>query len=228
MPEYMNGSSHSDASTTITFVDEEDSTKFDPAIKQILSAQVHIAKTGRSYVQLFRFATKCELAIYVYRNDICRCCRFCDARKEDSKKSLLDGIFLGVTSMVNYFIYALAFCPYSIKNVLFIYPSRPDVKILDNISLNIEPGTTVALVGASGSGKSTIVSLLLRFYNMISGEILLDDKDISSLNLVWLRRQIGLVGQEPDLFNTSVAGNVVAYGLIGSVYEILMKQKNVK
>ncbi|CAG8779799.1 2740_t:CDS:2, partial [Gigaspora rosea] len=93
-----------------------------------------------------------------------------------------------------------------------------------NISLNIEPGTTVALVGASGSGKSTIVSLLLRFYNIISGEILLDDKDISSLNLVWLRRQIGLVGQEPVLFNTTVAGNV-AYGLIGSIYENIDETK---
>ncbi|CAG8680719.1 40345_t:CDS:2 [Gigaspora margarita] len=111
-----------------------------------------------------------------------------------------------------------------LKNINFVYPARPEVKILNGVSLDIEAGTTVALVGSSGSGKSTIVSLVLRFYDPVSGEVLLDGHNIKSLNLTWLRRQISLVGQEPVLFNTTIAGNV-AHGLIGSVYEHLHDDK---
>ncbi|CAB4426820.1 unnamed protein product [Rhizophagus irregularis] len=111
-----------------------------------------------------------------------------------------------------------------LKNVSFIYPARPEVMTLKNLSLEIEPGSTVALVGSSGSGKSTIVSLALRFYDPIEGEIYLDGHDIKGLNLQWLRRQMSLVGQEPVLFNTTIAGNV-AHGLIGSVYENIDKDK---
>ncbi|RIB26619.1 STE6-like protein [Gigaspora rosea] len=107
-----------------------------------------------------------------------------------------------------------------LKNIKFIYPTRPDAKILNNISLDIEPGSTVALVGASGSGKSTIASLILRFYDPHSGDIFLDGHNIKSLNLIWLRRQIGFVNQEPVLFKTTIAENV-SYGLIGSIYENL-------
>ncbi|KAF0442740.1 P-loop containing nucleoside triphosphate hydrolase protein [Gigaspora margarita] len=110
------------------------------------------------------------------------------------------------------------------KNTSFIYPSRPSIMALNNVSLDIEPGTTVALVGTSGSGKSTIVSLSLRFYDPISGEILLDGRDIKSLNVTWLRRQMSLVGQEPVLFNTTIAENV-AHGLIGSIYENISDDK---
>ncbi|CAG8655675.1 10437_t:CDS:2, partial [Cetraspora pellucida] len=106
------------------------------------------------------------------------------------------------------------------KNINFIYPTRPDVKILNDISLNIEPGSTVALVGSSGSGKSTIVSLVLRFYDPVSGGIFLDGYDVKSLNLTWLRRQISFVSQEPILFNTTINDNV-SYGLIGTIYENL-------
>ncbi|CAG8612827.1 7729_t:CDS:2 [Gigaspora margarita] len=106
------------------------------------------------------------------------------------------------------------------KNINFIYPTRPEVKVLDDISFDVEPGSTVALVGSSGSGKSTIVSLVLRFYDTISGDIFLDGHDIKSLNLIWLRRQIGLVSQEPILFSTTIAENV-SYGLVGSIYEKL-------
>ncbi|CAB4489205.1 unnamed protein product [Rhizophagus irregularis] len=111
-----------------------------------------------------------------------------------------------------------------LKNVSFIYPARPEVMTLKNLSIEIEPGSTVALVGSSGSGKSTIVSLALRFYDPIEGEIYLDGHDIKGLNLQWLRRQMSLVGQEPVLFNTTIAGNV-AHGLIGSVYENIDKDK---
>ncbi|CAG8719837.1 3389_t:CDS:2 [Cetraspora pellucida] len=106
------------------------------------------------------------------------------------------------------------------KNIKFIYPTRPDVKILNDISLEVEPGSIVALVGSSGSGKSTIVSLILRFYDPLSGGIFLDGRNIKSLNLTWLRRQISLVSQEPVLFKTTIAENV-SYGLVGSIYENL-------
>ncbi|CAG8514236.1 2992_t:CDS:2, partial [Diversispora eburnea] len=111
-----------------------------------------------------------------------------------------------------------------LKNISFIYPSRPTVQTLNNVTLDIEPGSTVALVGSSGSGKSTIVSLILRFYDPVAGEVQLDGYDIKSLNLKSLRRQISLVSQEPVLFNTTIAENV-SHGLIGSKYENLSKDK---
>lgn len=104
------------------------------------------------------------------------------------------------------------------NNVKFTYPSRPNVPILDNFSLTIEPGQTVALVGASGSGKSTIVGLLERFYAPIGGSITIDGRPIESLNVKWVRRQMALVSQEPTLFSCSIRENI-SYGLIGTPYE---------
>ncbi|CAG8709376.1 6853_t:CDS:2 [Cetraspora pellucida] len=106
------------------------------------------------------------------------------------------------------------------KNINFVYPTRPDVKTLNDISFDVEPGSIVAFVGSSGSGKSTIISLILRFYDPIFGGVFLDGRDIKSLNLTWLRRQISLVNQEPVLFNTTIAENV-SYGLVSSIYENL-------
>ncbi|KAL5715157.1 ABC-type xenobiotic transporter [Ranunculus cassubicifolius] len=97
------------------------------------------------------------------------------------------------------------------KNVCFSYPSRPDVMIFDNIHLNIPSGKIIALVGGSGSGKSTAISLIERFYEPLSGNILLDGNDIRELDLKWLRHQIGLVNQEPALFATSIRENIM-YG----------------
>ncbi|CAG8490787.1 8956_t:CDS:2 [Funneliformis mosseae] len=94
------------------------------------------------------------------------------------------------------------------KNLKFHYPARPDVQVLKSFSLTIEPGETVALVGTSGSGKSTIVGLLERFYDPIEGQILLDGEDIKRINIKSLRAQIGLVGQEPILFPESVRQNI--------------------
>ena len=105
-----------------------------------------------------------------------------------------------------------------LTDIKFIYPSRPSVTVLDNFSLKIPAGKTVALVGASGSGKSTIVGLIERFYKPIKGVVTLDGHDLTSLNLKWLRSQISLVSQEPTLFSCSVYENV-AQGLIGSPYE---------
>ena len=97
------------------------------------------------------------------------------------------------------------------KSVSFTYPARPDAPIFQGFSLVVEPGQTVALVGSSGSGKSTIVNLLERFYDPDAGEVSVDGAEIKSLNLKYWRRQVGLVSQEPTLFATSIAQNI-AYG----------------
>ncbi|XP_037800229.1 ATP-dependent translocase ABCB1-like [Penaeus monodon] len=100
------------------------------------------------------------------------------------------------------------------KDVRFNYPSRPDVRVLQGVSLSIEPGQTVALVGSSGCGKSTCIQLIQRFYDPLDGHVFLDGREIKTLNIGWLRDQIGVVGQEPVLFATSVAENI-RYGREG-------------
>ncbi|NXU57527.1 MDR1 protein, partial [Turnix velox] len=94
------------------------------------------------------------------------------------------------------------------RNVHFSYPSRPDVKILKGLNLKVQTGKTIALVGASGCGKSTTVQLLQRFYDPVQGEITLDGQDIRTLNVKWLRENIGIVSQEPVLFATTIAENI--------------------
>nr|QNH67930.1 ATP-binding cassette transporter subfamily B member 1-like protein X2 [Brachionus plicatilis] len=94
------------------------------------------------------------------------------------------------------------------ENVYFRYPTRPQIKILNGFNLEIKNGQTNALVGPSGCGKSTTISLLLRFYDVESGVVYLDDIDIRKLNINWLRSKIGLVSQEPTLFNTSILENI--------------------
>lgn len=97
------------------------------------------------------------------------------------------------------------------QNVKFNYPSRPEVTVLDNFSLQIEAGLKVAFVGPSGAGKSSVLALILRFYDPGAGRVLFDGKDIREYNLRWLRTQIGLVQQEPLLFNCSIRDNI-CYG----------------
>ncbi|GFZ02374.1 ATP binding cassette subfamily B1 [Actinidia rufa] len=96
-----------------------------------------------------------------------------------------------------------------LKNVNFSYPSRLEVPILRNFYLTVPAGKTIALVGSSGSGKSTVVSLIERFYDPTSGQVLLDGHDIKTLKLRWLRQQIGLVSQEPALFATTIKENIL-------------------
>ncbi|KAI1720374.1 ABC transporter transmembrane region domain-containing protein [Ditylenchus destructor] len=97
----------------------------------------------------------------------------------------------------------LEFC-----NIHFSYPSRPNVKILNGVSFTVEPGQTVALVGHSGCGKSTIISLLMRYYNFRHGSLTIDGVPITDLNTEWLRNTIGIVSQEPILFATTVERNL--------------------
>ncbi|MFC1574658.1 ABC transporter ATP-binding protein [Gemmatimonadota bacterium] len=94
------------------------------------------------------------------------------------------------------------------EEVTFRYPSRPDVAVLRDINLKVEPAEIVALVGRSGSGKSTLVGLVPRLYEAQEGRVLLDGRELGSLDPFWLREQIGIVPQDPVLFSTSVAENI--------------------
>ncbi|MFT3841868.1 MAG: ABC transporter transmembrane domain-containing protein [Myxococcaceae bacterium] len=94
------------------------------------------------------------------------------------------------------------------QDVHFAYPTRSDVGVLKGLKLTLEPGEVVALVGPSGAGKSTIASLLYRLYDPAQGKVLLDGVSLTDLEPNWLRRQIGVVAQEPLLFSASVAENI--------------------
>lgn len=96
-----------------------------------------------------------------------------------------------------------------LKNVDFCYPTRPEVLVLSNFSLKVNGGQTVAVVGVSGSGKSTIISLIERFYDPVAGQVLLDGRDLKQYNLRWLRNHLGLVQQEPIIFSTTIRENII-------------------
>lgn len=98
-----------------------------------------------------------------------------------------------------------------LKNVYFSYPSRPEQMIFRGLSIRIDHGETVALVGQSGSGKSTIIGLIERFYDPLKGSVEIDGRDIKSYNLRRLRSHIALVSQEPTLFAGTIRENI-AYG----------------
>ena len=112
----------------------------------------------------------------------------------------------------------------TLQDVKHIYPSRPEVTVMDGVSLVIPAGKTTALVGASGSGKSTIVGLVERFYDPVQGSVLLDGRDVKDLNLRWLRQQMSLVQQEPTLFGTTIFHNI-RFGLIGTKWEQESEEK---
>jgi ATP-binding cassette subfamily B (MDR/TAP) protein 1 len=97
------------------------------------------------------------------------------------------------------------------KVVTFAYPSRPEVIVLRNFNLKVKAGSMVALVGASGSGKSTVVWLVQRFYDPDQGKVIMGGIDLREIDVKWLRRQIALVGQEPALFAGSLRENI-AFG----------------
>ena len=100
----------------------------------------------------------------------------------------------------------------------FAYPTRPGVAALDDVSLDVEPGETVAVVGPSGAGKTTLFQLLLRFYDPQRGRVLVDGIDAAALDPAALRARIGLVPQEPLIFGASAAENI-RYGRPGATEE---------
>ena len=97
------------------------------------------------------------------------------------------------------------------EDVSFRYPSRPDAQVLRHIDIDVAPGETVALVGTSGAGKTTLTSLLLRFYDVTDGAVRLEDVDVRTLRLLDLRRAMALVAQEPVLLSGTIRDNI-AYG----------------
>ena len=96
----------------------------------------------------------------------------------------------------------------SLDSVSFNYPTRLVVNVLQDLSISVKPGQTIALVGLSGCGKSTVVYLIERFYDPLKGGVLLDDVDIREHNIRWSRTQLGIVSQEPILFDTSISDNI--------------------
>ena len=96
-----------------------------------------------------------------------------------------------------------------LRNVTFAYPTRPDAVILDDFSLEVRPGEVVAIVGPSGGGKSSIMSLLLSFYSPDQGSVLLDGVPIHEYDAAFVRNRVGWVGQEPVLHGRSIRKNIV-------------------
>ncbi|XP_019101245.1 PREDICTED: ABC transporter B family member 6-like [Camelina sativa] len=96
-----------------------------------------------------------------------------------------------------------------LKNIDFCYPTRPEVLVLSNFSLKVNGGQTIAVVGVSGSGKSTIISLIERYYDPVAGQVMLDGRDLKSYNLRWLRSHMGLIQQEPIIFSTTIRENII-------------------
>ncbi|NXM07534.1 MDR2 protein, partial [Tyrannus savana] len=94
------------------------------------------------------------------------------------------------------------------RNIHFVYPTRPEVPVLQGLSVKVNKGQTLALVGSSGCGKSTSIQLLERFYDPVEGQVVKTDL---SLHIQWLRSRLGLVSQEPILFDCSIAENI-SYG----------------
>ncbi|GKT40883.1 leptomycin B resistance protein pmd1 [Colletotrichum spaethianum] len=114
-----------------------------------------------------------------------------------------------------------------LENITFEYPTRPGVTVLKNYSLHVPAGKVTALVGSSGSGKSTIIGLIERWYNPKAGTIKLDGTPIEKLNLNWLRKNVRLVQQEPVLFQGTVFENI-ANGLVGTPWENASREEQLR
>ena len=103
----------------------------------------------------------------------------------------------------------------SFKDVDFAYPARPDAQTVSGMSFDVVQGETVAIVGPSGAGKSTIFSLLLRSYDPLSGQVLVDGVDISKADPIAVRERMALVPQDVIIFAASVRDNI-AFGKPGA------------
>jgi len=110
-----------------------------------------------------------------------------------------------------------------LDNVTLFYPARPNTKVLNNLSLSIKPGSVVALVGPSGSGKSSVMSIVQHLYEPSQGRVLIDGNDVHELSPQWLSRHVSVVSQEPTLFARSIKRNII-YGLEGTATEPSMEE----
>jgi len=90
----------------------------------------------------------------------------------------------------------------------FYYPSQPSIKVLKKMNLKIQQGESIAFVGPSGCGKSTVIQLIQRFYDLDNGILMLDQDDITNINVEFVRSKLGMVSQEPILFNCSIGDNI--------------------
>ncbi|MBO7348990.1 MAG: ABC transporter ATP-binding protein, partial [Spirochaetales bacterium] len=97
------------------------------------------------------------------------------------------------------------------KDITFAYPDEPDVQIIENLNLHVNPGQMIALVGPTGAGKTTIINLIARFYDPVKGKVLIDGQDISKVTLASLRSNIGVMTQDSFLFSGTVKENLL-YG----------------
>lgn len=107
------------------------------------------------------------------------------------------------------------------KKVDFAYPSRPESLVLRQFCLEVKPGTSIGLVGKSGCGKSTVIGLIQRFYDVESGSVKVDGVDIRQLDIQWYRRHTALVSQEPVIYSGSIRDNIVIGKLDASENEVV-------
>ncbi|KAK0502094.1 multidrug resistance protein 4 [Armillaria luteobubalina] len=110
-----------------------------------------------------------------------------------------------------------------LENIHFRYPTRPGIRVLRELSLQVEPGTYIALVGASGSGKSTVIQLIERFYEPLAGQIYMDGIPIGEYNVQEYRKQIALVAQEPTLYAGTIRFNILL-GAIKPHDQVIQKE----
>lgn len=111
------------------------------------------------------------------------------------------------------------------KKVDFAYPSRPESLVLRQFCLEVKPGTSIGLVGKSGCGKSTVIGLIQRFYDVESGSVKVDGVDIRQLDIQWYRRHTALVSQEPVIYSGSIRDNIVIGKLDASENEVVEAAK---
>lgn len=107
------------------------------------------------------------------------------------------------------------------KKIDFAYPSRPETLILRQFCLEVKPGTSVGLVGKSGCGKSTVIGLIQRFYDVEKGSVRVDGVDIRELDIQWFRKRTALVSQEPVLYSGSIRENIMFGKLDASENEVV-------
>lgn len=112
-----------------------------------------------------------------------------------------------------------------IKKVDFAYPGRPETPILREFCLEVKAGSSIGLVGKSGSGKSTIVALIERFYDADRGSIRVDGVDVRLFDIRWYRRQMALVSQEPVIYSGTIRDNILFGKLDASEHEIVEAAK---